>query len=250
LKRPLKKEQMTERPPLTGNGIDGVVTELKQLLGNTVSVILVGSAARNARTEESDIDLLLIGTERPHAAKKFSGFHIQASSVTGFLENLRKGEDFESWCVRLGIPLFDGSGHWASIVASEEATQWPHWELKALHGTRRLLLAHSLLEMGDNSAAAEELVYTLGHIGRGLLLKSGIFPLSRPELAEQLRQIGYPHLATIHEKLRTTEASPSVLRQARNYSKKLLWQLDRKAYTACGEEQRRKKMKKRPAAST
>lgn len=108
--------------------------------------------------------------------------------VADFLHNLRLGDDFESWCVRLGVTLSDGRGCWAAILASEESKQWPRWELKVLHGARRLFLADSLLKMGDNTAASEELVYALGHIARGLLLKSGIFPLSRPELAEQLRQ--------------------------------------------------------------
>jgi predicted nucleotidyltransferase len=232
---------------LSMNGIEGVVIELKQLLGNGVSVILIGSAARDARTQDSDIDLLLVGAERPHVAKSFAGFHIQTNSVAEFLANLKKGEDFESWCVRLGIPLSDDSGHWASIVASEEAKQWPRWELKVLHGARRLFLAHSLFEMGDKFAASEELVYTLGHIGRGLLLKSGTFPLSRPELAEQLRDLGYPHLANIHETLRTTDASHNVLSQAIAYSKKLLCHLDRNAYGALAQEQRRKKLKKKPS---
>jgi hypothetical protein len=187
---------VSERPVVRVNGIDGVVAELQQSGENAVSVILVGSAARNARAEDSDIDLLLIGSERPQLPRTFPRFHIQTSSVAEFLNNLRKGDDFESWCVRLGVALYDGGGCWANILASEESKQWPRWELKVLHGARRLFLAHSLLEMGDNVAASEELVYTLGHIARGLLLKSGIFPLSRPELAEQLRQIGYPHLAT------------------------------------------------------
>jgi hypothetical protein len=236
---------MNEQLALDLNGIKAVVVELQQLLGNDVSVILIGSAARNARTQDSDIDLLLIGRERPHVTKSFAGFHIQTSSTPEFRENLKRGEDFESWCVRLGIPLSDGAGHWATAVASEEAKQWPRWELKVTHGARRLFLAHSLFEMGDNPAASEELVYTLGHIGRGLLLKSGTFPLSRPELAEQLRQLGYPHLASIHETLRTTNASHNVLSQAIGYSKRLLCHLDRNAYGALAREQRRKTLKKR-----
>jgi hypothetical protein len=241
---------MSDGPASTTNDIGCVVTELQRLVGNAVSVILVGSAARNARTDDSDIDLLLVGAERPHVDKSFSGFHIQTTGVAEFRRNLRKGEDFESWCVRLGVPVSDDSGLWAGVVASEEANQWPRWELKVVHGARRLFLANSLLEMGDNAAASEELVYTLGHIGRGLLLKSGTFPLSRPELSEQLRRLGYPHLATIHETLRTTQASPSVLRRARNYSKKLLCYLDRNAYAIFAKEHRLKTISKRPSAST
>lgn len=38
-----------------------------------------------------------------------------------------------------------------------------------------------------------------------LLLKRGTFPLSRPELADQFRVLGYVHLAELHERLRTDE---------------------------------------------
>src|SRR5438445_957317 len=164
---------MIERPTARENRLEEVVAELRHDDGDAIAIVLIGSAARNVRTEESDIDLLLVGTERPKVLRSFSGFHIQASSITEFLRNLRKGHDFESWCIRLGVSLYD-NGHWANILASEEAKHWPRWELKVSHGARRLFLAQSLLEMGDNVAASEELVYTLGHIARGLLLKAGV----------------------------------------------------------------------------
>lgn len=217
--------------------IEGVVSELRRADGDGISIVLVGSAARNLLTDESDIDLMLIGTARPVVPKSFPGFHIQSNSVAEFLRNLQSGEDFEIWCVRLGILLHDG-GQWTHIVESDEARQWPRWELKVAHGARRLFLAGSLLGMGDNEAAAEELVYTLGHIARALLLQAGVFPLSRPELAGQLRALGYPHLAAIHEQLRDSEVNSRVLARALAYSKRLLCHLDRGGYAACADEQR------------
>ena len=217
--------------------IEEVVSELRRTDGDGISIVLVGSAARNLLTDDSDIDLMLIGTTRPAVPRSFPGFHIQSSSVAEFLRNLQNGEDFEIWCVRLGIPLYDG-GQWAHIVASDEARQWPRWELKVSHGARRLFLARSLLEMGDNEAATEELVYTLGHIARALLLQAGVFPLSRPELAGQLRTLGYPHLAAIHEQLRGFEVNTRVLVRALSYAKRLLCHLDREVYAACADEQR------------
>jgi hypothetical protein len=225
--------------------IEGVVSELRRADGDGISIVLVGSAARNLLTDESDIDLMLIGTTRPAVPKSFPGFHIQSSSVAEFLRNLQSGEDFEIWCVRLGIPLYD-DGQWARIVASDEAKQWPRWELKVSHGARRLFLAGNLLEMGDNEAAAEELVYTLGHIARALLLQAGVFPLSRPELAGQLRALGYPHLATVHEQLRGFEVNSRLVVRALAYSKRLLCHLDRRVYAACADEQwSRAKLKSR-----
>jgi hypothetical protein len=226
-----------------------IVAELRRANADDVAIILVGSAARNVRTEDSDIDILLVGRERPRVPKSFPGFHIQSSSWQDFRRNLQNGEDFESWCVRLGVPLFDG-GQWAGMLASEEANIWPRWELKVVHGARRLFFANEFIEMGDDLAASEELVYSLGHVARGLLLKAGVFPLSRPELAGQILTLGYPHLANLHERLRGNAVDRRLLGQARSYSKRLLCHLDRDAYGACATEYRKKqraKTDRRPA---
>jgi len=226
------------------DGASEVVADLRRANNDDIAIILVGSAARNARTEDSDIDILLVGRERPRVPRNFPGLHIQTSSSQDFRRNLRNGEDFESWCVRLGVPLFDG-GQWAEILASEEAKTWPRWELKVVHGARRLFFANEFIEMGDDLAASEELIYTLGHVARGLLLKAGVFPLSRPELADQIRTLGYPHLATLHERLRGNGADRRLLALARGYSKRLLCHLDRDAYGACATEFRRKQRAKK-----
>jgi predicted nucleotidyltransferase len=234
--------------PATTSGTAAFADVIKALCSvneDHVSIILVGSAARNVRAEGSDIDLLVLGSERPRIPLGFGGYHLQVSSVSDFLQNLATGEDFEAWSTRLGIVLHD-AGHWADILGSKEAKQWPRWQLKVLHGARRLFSAHSFLEMGDNSASSEELVYALGHAARGLLLRAGVFPLSRPELSQQLQTLGYPHVAIIHEKLRLSIGSPSVLRQAAMYCKRLLCHLDRNTYAACAGEHRAKaKLKKR-----
>lgn len=179
--------------------LDGVVDSLRRNQSDNFAIVLIGSASRGLWAEASDIDLLLIGTERPAMVSNLSGYHIQSVSEAEFLRNLRAGEDFEAWCVRFGIPLHD-NGIWARITQSPAASEWPKWQLKVVHGARRLFLADTLLETGDRDAAAEETVYVLGHAARGILLRAGVFPLSRPELAEQVRNIGYPHLADIHQR--------------------------------------------------
>jgi hypothetical protein len=226
------------------DGVEEIVANLRRANNDDLAIVLVGSAARNMRTEDSDVDILLVGRQRPQVPKSFPGFHIQASSWLDFRRNLRYGEDFECWCVRLGLPLFDG-GLWAEILESKEAQIWPRWDLKVVHGARRLFFANEFIEMGDDLAASEELVYALGHVARGLLLKGGIFPLSRPELAGQIRRLGYAHLATLHERLRSNGVDRHLLGQARSYSKRLLCHLDRDAYGACATEYRKKQRAKR-----
>jgi predicted nucleotidyltransferase len=224
-------------------GLGQILSELRHSNNDDVSIILVGSAARNTRTEDSDVDLLALGETRPKPRKTVGCFHIQTASVSEFLCNIEKGEDFEAWCIRFGIALYD-HGAWRRVLNSAGVDRWPRWQLKVEHAARRLFLAHSFLEMGDEAACSEELIYTLGHIIRAFLLRAEIFPLSRPELAEQVSKIGYPHLADIHERLRGGQFEFHLLNQACMYSKRLLCFLDRDRYGAFAADQRLKQKTK------
>lgn len=51
--------------------------------------------------------------------------------------------------------------------------------------------------MGDLDAADEEARFALSHLARAILLAAGVFPLSRPELAAQLEEIGETDLARL-----------------------------------------------------
>ena len=201
-----------------------------------VAVILVGSAARGVRGEASDIDLLVVRKNRPKIPKSVSGYHIQLASEADFMRNLSAGEDFEAWCVRFGKTLYD-DGIWARIKSSPAASAWPKWQVKVTHGARRLFLATALLGTGDIDAAIEETVYALGHAARGILIRASVFPLSRPELAAQVSEAGFPHLADIHEKLRDgTNVSLHDLRLAQLYCKKLLCHIDSGTYGKYAKE--------------
>jgi predicted nucleotidyltransferase len=206
-----------------------ITEELSELTEADCAVILIGSAARGCRTAESDIDILFLSTENVPTIPVISGYHLKFSLEAEFLRRLNGGEDFEAWCVRYGLTLLD-RGVWGRIKASSKNI-WPRWETKVVHGVRRLFLASQFSRMGDGLAAREELVFALGHVARGLLLRAGTFPLSRPELAAQVREIGYPRLADLHERLRTSDAPSDVdIALGLRYSKKLLIYLDRTTY--------------------
>jgi predicted nucleotidyltransferase len=220
------------------------VSKLRAQYGEGISVVLVGSVARGRSTEESDVDFLVVGERRLETTSSLPRFHVQASSENDFVRNLALGEDFEAWSVRFGLPLYD-SGPWARILRSAEASVWPKWQAKIPHAARRLFMANALLKMGDADAATEETVYALCHVARALLLRAGVFPLSRPELAEQVNALGYSRLAQLHEELRHPSGAPlSRVRLAQRYSKKLLLHLDRGAYARCSKEHRDRKRAK------
>ena len=216
---------------------------MESIRGNEedLSVVLVGSVARHTQSENSDIDLLVI-SKRPFEALSIpSKVHLMHSTYDDFLKQLEIGEDFEAWSVRLGVVVHD-NGLWSEILNRPESKIWPAWQKKVVHGARRLFLASKLIETGDLDAATEEMLYAVGHIARGLLLKAEVFPLSRPELEDQVEALGYPHIASIHRDLRTNpDKDLRFLLRCQAYSKRLLVRLSADDYKRCVEENRRKK---------
>ena len=155
------------------------------------AVVLIGSAARDVETERSDIDFLVIwpeeGTPR---IKPSADVHVHQETRRRFLERLAQNEDFPAWALRYGVPIRDPDGWWSDQVRREKRDpHWPDWRAKIVHGSKRLRMANMALEDDDSEAAAEELLFAASHAARALLLKSGIFPLSRPELPSQLEGV-------------------------------------------------------------
>jgi len=208
-----------------------------------LSVILIGSAARNAATAESDLDLLVLSQDGLKIVPTPGPLHVQTMTVTKFRERLQNGDDFAAWCVRFGIPIVR-SALWDELLGSPEASEWPDWRQKIEHAARRLLLASSLRESGDLDASAEELTYAVTHVARAILLMSKVFPLSRPEIITQLKELGYPKLSEALVELSFGDRTDRGIKRTIVYVKKLLVHLDRdrfKAYVNGRRDARRRK---------
>jgi predicted nucleotidyltransferase/uncharacterized protein (UPF0332 family) len=202
---------------------------LEQTNKNSVSVVLIGSVARDATTAKSDIDLLLIGATEPKLPPVPANFHVHAMNHEEFLSKLRDGDDLAAWSVRYGVAIQD-DGKWAAIVHSPDAKTWPHWQNKVLHATRRLILAKTLLETGDVDSASEEALYAASHVIRALLLRSQIFPLSRAELIKQAQAAGHARLAELLTTLLFGEPDERFVKRTIQYLKKLLVHMDKSEY--------------------
>lgn len=180
-----------EAPPLRSVTVDGE-TIVKGLfragLDPASTVVLVGSAARGVRTCCSDVDVLILSDDGKRVTLARPGeTHLQQDTRSRFLRRLTNGDDYPAWALRLGVPLRDPDQWWAAQVAAEQtAPHWPDWHRKVDHASKRIRFASELLETGDLDAAAEELVLAASHVARAVLLGAGIFPLSRPELPDQL----------------------------------------------------------------
>lgn len=175
--------------------IDRFIQALRQdNTGIDVAVILVGSVARGTSTGQSDLALVVLSETKLKLPRFGEGLHVQRFTTDEFRARLTTGDDFAAWSVRFGVPIVT-SPIWTSLVESEEARGWPDWRTKVGHTMRRLLLANTLHQTRDIDAALEEMSYAITHLGRALLFKDAIFPLSRPEMVNQLRETGHPALA-------------------------------------------------------
>lgn len=159
------------------------------------AVVLVGSRARGAGDEASDIDLLVIGSGR--LPRPGGRVQIIQSSEIELMERLKGGDDFAAWVIRFGKPI-RGHSRWRELQRRLSAIQrWPDPGLKQRKAAAHWKRAAALRDLGDEDAAEEEARIALSHLARALLLERGEFPLSRPELAGQLEEIGEVGLAKV-----------------------------------------------------
>lgn len=224
--------------------VDEFVGMLSSTQASEFAVILIGSVARGMQSPRSDLDLLIITEEIAAVPQTVGPVHVQTLTPSTFVERLRAGDDFTAWCIRYGVPLVN-SGVWKRIASSDEAQGWPDWRKKTPHALRRLLLADSLVESDDWDAAIEEMLFAISHVGRAVLLKNGIFPLSRPEMIRQLREADYDALSELLSAFLNDTPDDKTVDRARRYVKRLLVSLDKSGYQREIQIRRRAHEKKR-----
>jgi hypothetical protein len=202
-------------------------------LADTATVVLIGSAARGAMTGCSDIDILVVD-DAEHGTRLESqcDIHFQHCTRSKFLSRLENGDDYPGWALRFGLPVRDPDGWWAKHVAAEiENPHWPDWRPKVVHARKRISAASELLDIGDVDAASEEMMFAATHVARAVLLKRGIFPLSRPELPYQLQDIE-PTLACFLERLITRNMNLAELKSGLSLMESQIEQLAQTAAEA------------------
>jgi hypothetical protein len=134
-------------------------------------------------------------------------------SLDELRSRVAKGDDFLQWALRYGTAL-KGRKLWESL--REELLQhapWPDPEVKLRHAARRYRVARALFDMGDLDAAQEEARFALSHLARARLFTDHDFPLSRPELPDQLRRTGDRDLASGLERVSEERVSTEQLEE-------------------------------------
>lgn len=161
--------------------------------GQPKAIVLIGSFARGTAVQGvSDLDILVLAANPPEAD---GVVHPVAMSPARFVDRVAEGDDFAQWALRFGVPVV-GRRWWRTLRESAlPRAPWPDARRKLRQAAPRLAVSRELLAMGDADAAHYELRFALGLVARAILLAEGVFPLSRPELPEQLDRVGQSEFA-------------------------------------------------------
>lgn len=177
------------------------------------ALVLSGSTARGRRTDISDLDYHVIGSD--FEAKDISReLDLHFLSREALCDRVRKGDDFVHWSLRFGLVAFDeGPIRKACGLIAKECL-WPDVSRKRDHAAKSLEMAHRFIDAEDQDGAVEQARTALSLSARAYLLSAGIFPLSRAELPDQLREQGRKEAAARLEATIFAWPSLSELEQA------------------------------------
>lgn len=170
---------------ISPRGVEAVLDHIIPDVDSSTAFILIGSAARGCATTRSDVDILIIGERLPSLQLRVPRFEFHRYDSNTFLERLREGDDFPNWCMRFGV-ILRGHHYWRSILDRAEGPIWPKWKRKVEVAARRWVATRLSLMTSDTPHAHESAIFAYDHLIRGLLLREGVFPLSRPELPLQI----------------------------------------------------------------
>jgi predicted nucleotidyltransferase len=165
-----------------------------------IALVLIGSVARSCQTEHSDVDILLLSPLAISKRPQLANFEFHVFTPDKFVRLGLSGDDFPNWCARFGVPIL-GNRVWTDALGELENAPWPTWRKKIETATKRLVSAELFANCRDYGASKEELLFGYDHLTRALLLQAKQFPLSRPELPEQVRTLD----RRVGERLRSLE---------------------------------------------
>jgi predicted nucleotidyltransferase len=167
----------------------------RSMAAGAEAVALTGSTARRRRTATSDLDLHVVGA-RPEFGDVEVDVDLYATSADVLFTRLRDGDDYIQWTLRFGCILFDSGVLRAAATELVASARWPSAERKLGQVRRMRRIAEHVVVSGDSEAATGQVKSLLTGLARWRLLAAGVFPLSRAELASQLRVIGDQEIAT------------------------------------------------------
>lgn len=148
-------------------------------------------------TAVQDVDLIFIYKSTP---PDVSGHPLDVDVRVydgGEVEDLiARGHDLLGWAIRYGVLICEKNGYWSRLETKwRGGTPLPDPRVAEDRASRAEAFYRNFRRLGDLDAAREQLTSLLTHKAWATLLRAGVYPASRPELAGQLRSIGDHALA-------------------------------------------------------
>jgi hypothetical protein len=174
---------------------------------NILAVVAIGSSVRPA-VRSVDLDLVIVCNEPAALALKPPlEVDLRTFRADRVERELEGRNDLLGWSVKLGKVLWQRDGYWDALVASwRHRVPLPSRDLALTRARDAFGRLTKVVEVGDLDAAEEQAVSYVTHLARAELLARDVYPASRPELPEQLRQVGADEIANLLERLIDPEA--------------------------------------------
>ncbi|MFL5539478.1 MAG: hypothetical protein ACJ8J0_10825 [Longimicrobiaceae bacterium] len=167
------------------------------------AIVAYGSAVRDVRSS-GDIDLLYVvsGDGIREDIPPMDIVELRCFSAETVDERIANGDEVLGWSLRFGVPLFERDGYWTRLKARwKDRLPFPSADAAEERAARAFKVAEGLAAGGDEDAARELRLSALTQQARARLIRCGVFPLSRPELPQQLASIGEREIASELESL-------------------------------------------------
>lgn len=189
------------------------IEELKAQ-SSILAVVFFGSSVRPV-SSVGDLDLLIVFEGSvPELTAVPIDVDVRSYAASMVPELIGKGHDLLGWSIRYGVVVYERNSYWSELRRDWMPNlPFPSAVIAEQRAERAEGLLRKLQAIGDDDAAAEQYLSVLTHRARSFLLRREIFPISRPELAGQLRQAGQSELA-IQLELALARRSRAVVAQA------------------------------------
>ena len=166
------------------------------------AVVIFGSIIRRQVKYSIDVDLLIIyENDRPNFV--FSPLDVDIRSYRREDAELLlfEGHELLAWTIRFGKILYEKDKYWTILCDKwQDHLQMPSARTADKRAERAKQLFEDLKVIGDEDAAQEQYIAMLTQTARAHLIRSGIYPASRPELPDQLKRVEKYSLAAQLEK--------------------------------------------------
>ena len=161
------------------------------------AIVILGSIARRQAKHSFDVDLLVIcANERPDYGLPPLDVDIRSYRHEDIEALVLEGHELLCWTIRFGMVLYERDSFWKNLCDIwQDRLPFPSARIADQRAARAKQILDDLKVIGDEDAAEEQYITMLTQMARACLIRSDIYPASRPELPDQLRSIGEHALA-------------------------------------------------------